>query len=72
MQQNIALSIQDVQAATRLGRTKIYSMLKTGELRGVKVGKRTLVLKADLEDFLNNLESYPAKTGQQSHGVGHG
>ena len=59
MQQS--LSINDVQSCTGLGRTKIYSLIGTGELKARKLGKRTFVLKSDLEDFLNNLESYPSE-----------
>lgn len=58
----LSLSIQDVKTATGLGLTKIYSLLRSGEIPAKKLGKRTFVLKSDLEDFLNNLDSYPAKS----------
>ena len=61
MLQNQALSIQQVQEISGLGRTKIYELLKSGELPGKKLGKRTLVLKSDLEAFLSDLNSYAAQ-----------
>lgn len=57
----LSLSIQDVKAATGLGLTKIYQLINKGELKCRKIGKRSFVLKSDLEDFLNNLEAYPSK-----------
>lgn len=57
----LSMSVQDVKEATGLGLTKVYSLLKSGEIPAKKIGKRTFVLKSDLEDFLNNLDSYPVK-----------
>lgn len=58
---NIGLSIEQVTEATGLGRTKIYALLKDGVLPAKKIGKRTLVLKSDLEAFLAGLTSYPIR-----------
>lgn len=54
----LSLSIEEVCAATGLGRTKIYQLANAGELKARKIGKRTIVLKDDLEAFLNGLKSY--------------
>lgn len=54
----LSLSIEETAAATGLGKTKLYQFITSGELKARKVGKRTIILKADLEDFLNNLQSY--------------
>lgn len=60
----MSLSIEEVCAATGLGRTKIYQLANTGQLKARKIGKRTIVLKDDLESFLNGLQSYsPEKQG---------
>lgn len=53
-----ALSIEETMSATGIGRTKLYELINTGELKAKKIGKRTIVLKADLEDFLSNLQDY--------------
>lgn len=57
----ILLSIEEVCAATGLGRTKVYEVIGTGALPAKKWGKRTLVVKADLEDFISNLCAYSAQ-----------
>lgn len=59
----LSFSIEEVCAATGLGRTKIYEAIGSGILPAKKWGKRTLILKADLEAFLAGLESYPAQMG---------
>ena len=38
-----------------LGRTRAYEELKSGRLRGRKVGKRTIIAEDDAEDWLRGL-----------------
>lgn len=59
----LSLSIDETCAVTGLGRTKIYEIINQGSLPAKKLGKRTLILKADLEAFLSNLEAYSAQAG---------
>lgn len=59
----LSLTIDEVSAATGIGRTKIYEVLDSGELPAKKWGKRTLILKADLQKFLAGLESYSPQVG---------
>ncbi len=54
----LSLTIEEVCAATGLGRTKIYEAIGKGSLPAKKWGKRTLVLKSDLEGFLAGLTDY--------------
>lgn len=63
----ISLTIEEVCAATGLGRTKIYEAIGTGGLPAKKWGKRTLILKSDLEAFLAGLEAYPGQA-EERHG----
>ena len=58
----LSLSIEEVRAATGIGRTKLYEAIGKGNLKARKFGKRTIVLKDDLDAFLANLESYPTNT----------
>lgn len=37
------------------GRSKIYEELKGGRIKGKKVGRRTIILHADLVAYLENL-----------------
>lgn len=50
-----ALSISEVCAATALGRTTIYEAIAAGSLKARKCGKRTIVLRNELRDFLTSL-----------------
>jgi len=56
-----ALSIEEVRDITGFGRTKLYQAINAGALKARKFGKRTIILKDDLEAFLMGLESYPSK-----------
>ena len=58
----ISLTIEEVCTATGLGRTKVYEAISAGALPAKKWGKRTIVLKSDLEAFLSGLEFYSAQT----------
>jgi hypothetical protein len=52
------LSIKEVCKLTGCGKTFVYSKLKTGELLARRAGRKTLVLRSDLEAFIANLENY--------------
>ena len=60
----LSYTIEEVQIATGLGRTKLYQIINSGELKARKVGKRTIILKDDLEAFLNNLQFYASKNAE--------
>jgi excisionase family DNA binding protein len=55
----LAYSILEACEAARIGRTNLYEAIRSGELRAVKHGKRTLILADDLRRWL---ESLPAVT----------
>jgi excisionase family DNA binding protein len=50
-----AYRISDVCKLTGLGRTSVYAAIKSGELTARRWRRRTVVLAADLQAFLNNL-----------------
>ncbi|MGO9681448.1 MAG: helix-turn-helix domain-containing protein [Beijerinckiaceae bacterium] len=50
-----AFSIREFSQAYRVGRTKIYEEIKAGRLRARKVGKRTVIIDDDAEDWLKRL-----------------
>lgn len=54
-QQPLALSINQTVQLSGIGRTRIYAAIRSGSLICRKYGKRTLILRKDLEDFLANL-----------------
>ena len=48
----ISLSVDELAAASGIGRTKIFSDIKTRRLRVCKVGRRTVVLAIDAMAWL--------------------
>jgi excisionase family DNA binding protein len=53
--QREGLSISEACAVAGIGRTKIYQAITAGNLKARKCGKRTLVLRDDLREFLASL-----------------
>lgn len=47
-----AFSVDEAAASLGLSRVTIYELMKTGALRAVKVGRRTLVTAAEIDRFL--------------------
>lgn len=58
---NLTFTIDEACSLIGVGRTKLYEALDSGELPARKWGKRTLILKIDLENFLEKLEAYPTR-----------
>ena len=50
-----AMSVSQFCGDYCVGRTKAYEELKSGRLRGRKVGKRTIITEDDAEDWLRRL-----------------
>lgn len=57
----LSFSIEEAREVTGIGRTKLYEAINSGALTARKFGKRTVILKGDLEAFLSNLEAIPPK-----------
>lgn len=50
-----SFSISEACRISGIGRTKVYEAISDGRLTARKFGKRTLILRADLRAFLDNL-----------------
>jgi excisionase family DNA binding protein len=50
-----AMTIDEFCETYSLGRTKAYAELRSGRLRGRKVGKRTIISEDDAEEWLTRL-----------------
>ena len=57
MGSRLAYSVTESCVAAGIGRTHLYELIARGELRAVKVGRRTLILAADLDEWLQGLPS---------------
>jgi excisionase family DNA binding protein len=55
----IAYNITEACAAGGVGRTTLYEAIRSGELRAVKLGRRTLILVQDLTEWITSLPSIP-------------
>jgi len=61
MNSPLAYSIAEACAEARAGRTSIYEAIRTGALRAVKRGRRTIVLADDLRRYLEALPAIEPK-----------
>jgi excisionase family DNA binding protein len=52
----LAYRIDEAVKATGVGRTKLYEAMAAGQIQARKFGNRTLILRRDLEQFLDSLK----------------
>ena len=50
----LALSVTDACHMLSIGRTKIYALLASGELKSFMIGGRRLIARVDLEGLVEN------------------
>lgn len=52
-----AYSVNEAMNVLSIGRTSLYSLVRTGDIKATKFGKKTLFLAVDLAAFISKLSS---------------
>lgn len=53
----VLLSIEDLQDILNIGRTKAYELIRSGQLRSIRIGRLVRIAKSDLLEFLEDQAS---------------
>jgi excisionase family DNA binding protein len=54
----ITVTVPTALAVTGIGRTKFYELVKQGRVRTIAIGRRTLVIYADLEKLADSVAGW--------------
>jgi hypothetical protein len=53
----VCVRIEHAMRMLDIGKTKLYELIGTGELETIHIGRRTLVLQASIEAFVERLRA---------------
>jgi len=52
---SLLLTVEEAAVLLRLGRTQTYELVMRGKIQSVKIGRRRLVIRDSLQDFVSQL-----------------
>ena len=55
------LSIPEACEKLRIGRTRLYQILNAGQIKALRMGKRTFIPAAAVDEFINGLQPFKAE-----------
>ena len=55
--EKINLSVPEAVAASGIGRTTLFALIKSGELQSIKIGRRRYVPVVALQEYLERLRA---------------
>ncbi len=64
----LLLTPEEAARLLRVGRTTIYALIKTGELRPVHIGRSCRLSRAELERYVDHLQAPPAPPARRRRG----
>ena len=65
METNLAYSVPEAAKLIGLGLTRTYAEINSGNLKAIKVGRRTIIRREAIEHWLENLPAYPSALKNQ-------
>ncbi|NEK56795.1 helix-turn-helix domain-containing protein [Geodermatophilus sabuli] len=62
---SLLLTPEEAAQILRIGRTTIYALMKSGDLRPVHIGRSCRLSRGELERYVNRLQSPPAPPAER-------
>lgn len=56
--ENTLLNVPEACERLRIGKTRLYQILNAGQIKAVRIGKRTLIPTVSIEEFINGLQPF--------------
>ena len=57
----LLLTPEEAAKALRIGRTTVYALMKSGELRPVHIGRSCRISQAEVESYVRRLQTLPSR-----------